>query len=111
MRDNMTQPLPPDPLALKILAQVGLRRSAPLPLDSEAQRRDVLHHPEWPMRLAAVQSLGAQGEGAPIEPLLAALRDEYPAVRAAAARTLGKQGNRTPVEPLVATLQDSAWQV
>lgn len=110
MREHTTQPLPPDPLALSILAQVGLRRPATLPLDPEEQSATALQHPEWPMRLAAVQALGAR-QNAPLEPLLAALRDEHHAVRAAAARTLSNQGTRVPVEPLVAALQDTAWQV
>lgn len=111
MRDHPTQPQPPDSLAQSILAQVGLRRPATLPLDQEEQRTATLHHPAWPMRLAAVQALGAQGEQTPIEPLLDALHDEHPAVRAAAARTLSRQGSRAPIEPLVAALQDVTWQV
>jgi hypothetical protein len=118
MHDDTPQPEPgqsistaPDLLARTVLMRVGLRNASPLPLEQEAQGRLALPYSEWSMRLAVVQALGAEGQHAPLERLVAALHDEHQTVRAAAARTLGKQGSRTPVEPLVAALQDAAWQV
>ena len=57
------------------------------------------------VRVAAVEALGALKEGAPVVPLLVALRDSFWDVRAAAAQALGNLRRRTPIRHLIAHLK------
>lgn len=100
-----------DPLVSSILAQVGLRWSAAFSGMQEREAAAALSNPAWPVRVAAVQALAERGKRAPVELLVAALRDRHESVRAAAARALGKLGKRALVAPLVAALNDPRWRV
>jgi HEAT repeat protein len=60
---------------------------------------------DWPSMSSVGRSLKKIGKPA-VEPLVAALADDNPAVRAAAAETLGSIGDRRAVEPLVLALKD-----
>jgi HEAT repeat protein len=46
------------------------------------------------------------GDQIPLEPLLALLHDEYPAIREDVLDALGKAPHRAPVEPVIAALTD-----
>ena len=93
------------------LALVGLGRAAAYLEMHPEYLTTALTYSDWVMRTAAVQTLGKQGERAPLEPFLNALQDEHEAVRAMAARALGMQRERIPVEPLIVALHDPAWRV
>ena len=58
------------------------------------------------MRQAAAGALGQIRDARAVKPLIAALRDDYWAVRRAAAEALGQIGDAPAVEPLIAALKD-----
>lgn len=70
-----------------------------------------LHNSDWHVRVAAVRTLGKQGQQAPIEHLLAALQDEDGSVRAATVYALATLGEHTPIRQLIAALHDPDWHV
>jgi HEAT repeat protein len=74
-----------------------------------------LGDPEPEVRAAAsfgcIRLLEWFGDQIPLEPLLQALRDEYPPVRENILDALGKVPLRIPVEPVAAALADSTFYV
>jgi HEAT repeat protein len=74
-----------------------------------------LGDPEPEVRAAAsfgcIRLLEWFGDQVPLEPLLQALRDEYPPVRENILDALGKAPLRIPVEPVGAALADSIFYV
>ena len=58
------------------------------------------------LRLAVPKALAQIGDPRAVEPLVTALKVEYPTLRAGAAGALGQIGDPRAIEPLVATLQD-----
>ena len=59
------------------------------------------------VRRVAAAALGKIGDARAVDPLSAALKDNYSNVRHAAADALGRIGDARAVEPLIAALQDS----
>jgi len=59
----------------------------------------------WPSTFSIGRSLKQIGEPS-VEPLIAALKDDNPAVRATAAKTLGNIEDPRAVEPLISALKD-----
>jgi HEAT repeat protein len=75
--------------------------------------KSMLLDPEWAVRATAAWALGRFADKAPLDDLLALLRDktEVPLVRACALHTLGELGERVPIEVIVAALRDDEWPV
>jgi HEAT repeat protein len=61
-----------------------------------------LSHPEWETRAAAIRRLGSLRSEAPVDLLLAALRDEDGPVAVAAAEALASLGGKAPMDGRVA---------
>jgi len=55
---------------------------------------------------SAASALGWLGDRQAVEPLIAALKDEYWFVRSSAAHALGRLGHERAVEPLITTMKD-----
>ncbi len=72
---------------------------------------DCLLDPWWPGAIMAAEFVGALGDAAPLDALLALLHAEEPGRRWAAARALKLSGGHVPIEPLVAALGDDDGNV
>lgn len=101
----------PATLLPAVLSRLGLNNGqADHPATTQNALTD-LHSGDWHVRVAAVRTLGKQGQQAPIEPLLAALQDEDGSVRAATVYALATLEERVPIEQLIAALHDPDWHV
>jgi HEAT repeat protein len=69
-----------------------------------------LQHKDPAVRQAAAEALGERGDPQGVEPLIAALADEWRAVRRAATQAL-VQLDAPSVEPLIAALETPEWRV
>ncbi len=99
----------PTPAALLKRLRLGHRDRFP-EMDA-SQLLAALESAEWQVRMAAVQTLEAWREHAPIERLINAMQDEHEAVRAAAAQALGALRNPDALAPLIEALHDPVWFV
>jgi len=64
----------------------------------------------WGAREEAIEALARIGKPA-VEPLIAALNDDVPAIRTGAAESLGKIKDDRATEPLIQALKDETWGV
>jgi HEAT repeat protein len=69
------------------------------------------NHWDSRVRQAAAKSLGQIGDAQAMEPLIAALKNNYESVRQAAAEALGQTGDARAVEPLIVALKDDEESV
>jgi HEAT repeat protein len=67
-----------------------------------------LQHPDWHVRMDAVEALGVLGDERGVPPLIERLKDESKHVRREAAITLGALGDKRAIEPLINALR-SEW--
>ncbi len=101
----------PATLLPAVLSRLGLNNGqAEHPATTQNALTD-LHNSDWHVRVAAVHTLGKQGQQMPIEPLLATLQDEDGSVRAATVHVLATLEEHTPIEQLIAALHDPDWHV
>src|ERR1700680_913112 len=68
------------------LAQIGLGKSDTAPVLQQGQAIEALNDAQWHERVAAIKSLGALKERAPLDLLIKSLGDEHGNVRVAAVR-------------------------
>ena len=100
----------PSSLVSRVLAHVELGQEQGMSTNVD-QLVAALRHPEWSVRVAAVQALARLGERAPREWFQGALHDEHVSVRAAAVSALGQLKMYSSIPMLERFLHDSEWQV
>jgi WD40 repeat protein len=93
------------------LAQIGLGKPDTSPFLRQGQAIEALNAAQWQTRVAAIRSLGALKERAPIDLLIKSLGDEHGNVRVAAVRALATHSDQASVVSLTAALHDPEWYV
>ena len=99
------------PASLLSGVQNRLKQREMAALQSRQDLLEMVSHPQWELRSAAVRALGDLGDEALLEPLIDALQDEHRLVRVSAVRALGHLKERIPIEHLLLALRDEEWEV